>query len=265
MKPYLVLAILLIPFCALAQSDTIFYNRLWEKTTRDSAVYYRLTKQDGKLLLVKDCYMSSHRVQMVGHINNLEQEYKEGWFVFYDSIGHIEQQGTYVNSKKEGRWIDNYSYTDTLWAITHYNNDASEGIDSFFFKDGSIKRLETYRNNEFVTGKCFDKNGKEIPYYPYQVMPEFQEVEGVQAYLAKHIKYPKSAIKANISGRVILRFVINEDGSISEVQVVKSVSADIDKEAIRVVKEMPKWKPGKLDNAPARVWFTQPITFRLED
>jgi protein TonB len=265
MKPYLVLAILLIPFCAVAQSDTIFFNRTWSKTTRDSAVFFRLAKEDGKLFLVKDYFVSTHKLQMVGHFNNMQQEYREGWFVYYDSTGHITSQGNYLNDKREGKWKTNYLYSDTLWSVSYYNNGAVDGTDTLFFVSGNIRRTETYKNDEWVSGKCFDTNGREIPYYPYQVDPKFPGgVEAISNFIAKEVNYPKAARNKGVEGRVLVGFVIETDGSLSDIKIIQSVAEELDNEALRVINKMPKWTPGKLDNQPARFSYTQPISFQLK-
>ena len=85
----------------------------------------------------------------------------------------------------------------------------------------------------------------------------------ITEYLAKNIHYPKEAAEKKIQGRVILTFVVEKDGSISRVKVVKSVEPSLDQEAIRVVKSMPKWTPGKQNGKNVAVKYTIPMTFRL--
>lgn len=82
-------------------------------------------------------------------------------------------------------------------------------------------------------------------------------------YLAYNMIYPADAAKNKVEGRVLVTFVIEHDGSISNVNVVNSVYPSLDKEAIRVVSEMPKWIPGKANGKTIRVKYTIPITFRL--
>lgn len=82
-------------------------------------------------------------------------------------------------------------------------------------------------------------------------------------YLAYNMIYPADAAKNKVEGRVLVTFVIEHDGSISNVNVVNSVYPSLDKEAIRVVSEMPKWIPGKANRKTVRVKYTIPITFRL--
>ena len=83
-------------------------------------------------------------------------------------------------------------------------------------------------------------------------------------YLSKNIKYPVVAEENGVQGRVIVTFVVERDGSITDVKVVKSVDPSLDKEAQRVVKSMPHWIPGKQNGSAVRVKYTVPVTFRLQ-
>lgn len=83
-------------------------------------------------------------------------------------------------------------------------------------------------------------------------------------YLSKNIKYPGAASRANVSGRVFLQFVVGTDGSITDIEVVKGIGFGCDDEAIRVVKGMPKWNPGKQSGRPVKVKYTLPVNFQLE-
>ena len=82
-------------------------------------------------------------------------------------------------------------------------------------------------------------------------------------FISENVKYPKEAEEKGLQGRVVVRYIIEKDGSISEVEIAKSVNEYLDAEAIRVVNAMPKWIPGKQKGEPVRVKFTLPITFRL--
>jgi len=88
--------------------------------------------------------------------------------------------------------------------------------------------------------------------------------EGLLAYLNRNVKYPLIAEENGIQGRVICTFVVERDGSITDVKVIKSVDPSLDKEAKRVIGSMPKWNPGIQKGVPVRVKFTLPVTFRLQ-
>lgn len=83
-------------------------------------------------------------------------------------------------------------------------------------------------------------------------------------YVAEHIRYPAMAQENNIQGRVVVQFVVTKTGSVGEVKVVRGKDPDLDKEAVRVVKSLPKFVPGKMNGYSVNVWYTLPIQFKLQ-
>ncbi len=104
-----------------------------------------------------------------------------------------------------------------------------------------------------------------IVYDSVDEMPEFYRggINGLVQYLSENIKYPIIAREKGIQGRVIVQFVVNKDGSIEDAKIVRSVDPNLDKEALRVVMSMPKWKPGKKDGKAVRVKYVLPVNFKL--
>ena len=101
----------------------------------------------------------------------------------------------------------------------------------------------------------------------FQVVERMPQFPGGQqalfAYMDENLRYPEAARKSGKKGMVMLQFIVNTDGSLSDITVVRSVNPDMDKEAIRLVSTMPKWKPGMQRGIPVRVKYTLPINFRL--
>ena len=96
-------------------------------------------------------------------------------------------------------------------------------------------------------------------------MPEFPGGNAALVeYLSTNVEYPAVALENGVQGRVMVSFVVERDGSLSDVRVLRSVDPLLDKEALRVVRSMPKWTPGMMDGSPVRVKYTIPITFRLQ-
>jgi len=102
----------------------------------------------------------------------------------------------------------------------------------------------------------------------FQVVEKMPSFPGGDAalmkYLGDNVKYPVIAQENGVQGRVICQFVVNRDGSIVDIEVVRSVDASLDKEAVRVIKSMPKWSPGQQRGKPVRVKYTLPVNFRLQ-
>ena len=96
-------------------------------------------------------------------------------------------------------------------------------------------------------------------------MPEFPGgQDSLMSFLMHTIKYPKEAMEKGIQGRVVAKFIVEKDGQVSTPKVVRSVYPALDEEALRVIRYMPKWKPGKQNGREVRVFFTLPVTFRMK-
>lgn len=110
--------------------------------------------------------------------------------------------------------------------------------------------------------KIVVSQSKQNVYDMVEQMPEFPGgMPAMIDFLQANLKYPEDAIKQNVGGRVLVMFVVEPDGSLSNVGVARKVFPSLDAEAIRVVKTMPKWKPGKEKGKPVRVNFTLPVVF----
>ena len=107
-----------------------------------------------------------------------------------------------------------------------------------------------------VSNKVFDVV-EEMPHFP-------GGAAALQAFLSSNTKYPVVAQENGVQGRVIVSFVVERDGSITDVKVVRSVDPSLDREATRVVKSMPRWSPGKQNGSAVRVKYTVPVVFRLQ-
>jgi protein TonB len=111
---------------------------------------------------------------------------------------------------------------------------------------------------------------KTVPYDPSRIFTSVQQIptfpggfDSFYKYLAQNIRYPASAVKDRIQGKVFLTFIVEKDGSLTDIKVIRSVSGDIDAEAVRVLRSSPKWKPGIQNGRPVRVQFAVPIDFSL--
>lgn len=110
-----------------------------------------------------------------------------------------------------------------------------------------------------------DSTAKEEVFMVAEQMPEFPGgMKEMLKFLQENVKYPENAMKNNVQGRVIVQFVIEKDGTPTEFKVLRSVDPDLDAEALRVMKAMPKWKPGMQKGQVVRVKFTVPVSFKLQ-
>ena len=120
----------------------------------------------------------------------------------------------------------------------------------------TINTTAMAQNKKTSNDKVFEK---------VEDMPEFPGGEqAMMDFVGKNVQYPKEAMEKEISGRVLVGFIVEKDGSVNEVKIVRGIGGGCDEEAVRVVKAMPKWKPGKEKGKPVRVSYMMPIFFKLQ-
>jgi TonB family protein len=157
--------------------------------------------------------------------------------------------------------------TESLGLITHglVQNGYKEGRWTAKLADSTLYMDELYEAGVLKLGTIYDK-GEVRNYTEAEINAQFKGgLAGLGMFLAKNIKYPKEAAKSNISGKVYLSFVVCEDGSLCNYEILKGIGGGCDEEALRVVKESSgKWEPGLQYGKKVRVKYNLPVSFILE-
>ena len=143
------------------------------------------------------------------------------------------------------------------------NSKVAVGFANVIGNDESGEVLKA--KEQLITEPVKPKEEENKVFDVVEQMPSFPGgMNALMDYLRKAIKYPPVAEENGIQGRVVCTFVVERDGSVTDVRVAKSVDPSLDKEAVRVVSAMPKWIPGKQNGQSVRVKYTLPVTFRLQ-
>ncbi|MCM1297072.1 MAG: M56 family metallopeptidase [Muribaculaceae bacterium] len=122
----------------------------------------------------------------------------------------------------------------------------------------------TLKDQKSPSAKTSSSSNENV-YVAVDKTPEYPGgMDAMMKYLASNIRYPEEAQKKDIQGRVIVKFIVTEDGSVVDPSIVRGVDQSLDQEAIRVVKAMPKWTPGTVNGKPVSCYFTLPVNFRLQ-
>ena len=144
-----------------------------------------------------------------------------------------------------------------------------------------MKQEATFDNNQITKIKNWDEEGQltmekefvritrkengEDEYRAIEAAPKFPGgKDALYHYIEKNVKYPLDAKKSGIEGSVVVRFIIDKEGNVADPKVVKSLCPSLDAEALRLMKKMPRWKPGKQDGKYIRVTLELPINFNLK-
>lgn len=182
-------------------------------------------------------------------------------FVFKDKKSHKayddedDEDDTEVVEKRHHVW-DDEEWDDEEW-------DDEDDMEERKSKN-SLDDLDDIRDipdEEVITPEEPDDTDDSI-YDVVEQQPQFSEGD-ISVWLSQNIQYPPEAMADGIHGRVLCQFIVEKDGTISNVTVLRSVDPLLDKEAVRVLESMPNWKPGMKDGQPVRVKYTVPISFNL--
>ncbi len=144
--------------------------------------------------------------------------------------------------------------------------DTSTALGSTDFDQGTddLNIVREHKNEVIVEEKKPEPVEDKV-FTSVEQMPQFPGGDvALLKYISDHIKYPTIAMENNVQGKVVVQFVVTRDGSIGEVKVARGKDPDLDKEAVRVVKTLPKFIPGKMNGQAVNVWYTLPINFKLQ-
>ncbi|GAB3825298.1 hypothetical protein GCM10028895_34740 [Pontibacter rugosus] len=196
---------------------------------------------------------------------------KDGIITLYkivsDTSDYIALSKAYYTSVYEPRKIHGQLLTFFPNGKRHsiqFSKGEMHGELKTYYTSGLLKREELYENGERLGGKCYDEKGKEVAFVPYREKPLFPGGEqAMLRFLGQNTRYPASSQRRGISGVVVISFIVDENGELCNPVVAQSVDQDLDNEALRVVKKMPKWQPAKLEGKAVSAKYNLPVRFSL--
>ena len=265
-------------------TDTVYFSNYDIPSDQSSAEYFSLSKMDSNTqFLVTDYFLSSGKIKNSVHFITLDSESRTGLCLEYYNSGNLKSKGDFIGNRRAGNWEYYYDTAgNPLWYKCAYKNGNTDGVLKSYYLDGKLKREEFHqlfldtvfskqgkkqsyyvrKQDSILSGRCFDRNNKQIQFTPFEKLPA--PAFNLPQFLAKILRYPDFARKHDVEGRVLIRFTIDDNGHLQDPTVIRSVSDEIDREALRAVNSMPLWHPGIQDDKQVRVVFTLPIVFKLD-
>ncbi len=247
MKRIFLLVCLGFPMVSWAQKDTVFYNERTEiiasrKNASSYSVDYPDTTDKNRVI--------SKTFSIAGEI------WSEGSFLLLDDSKKVRDGLLRTWYKKNGK----------LKSEINYKKDKLDGSVLTYWSNGQLRRNDIFENDKFLSGKCYTKQGQDTVHYDYYTKPSYQGgQEKLYEYLKENLQYPVQAKKDEKEGTVIVRFFVEKNGTVSEVTALKSSgNYQLDAEAVRVVSNMNKWNPAKIEGDIARTPYKLPVKFFLK-
>ena len=196
----------------------------------------------------------------------MEEEKDEEEIVYeLEELEQLVAEETVMNSEKFTAYEMEDDAPDQVTKTQDEVAQSDVAIGAIDYDQGSDEAEHVLKVNEKVVDEVPPAVEETKVFDVVEQMPQYKGGDAaLMDYLNKSIKYPVIAEENGIQGRVVCTFVVERDGSITDVKVVRSVDPSLDKEAVRVLKAMPKWIPGKQNGSAVRVKFTLPVTFKLQ-
>jgi TonB family protein len=249
----------------------------------EAGVNYLILKDKKGRFVLQDYYYETLNMYRQTTYKNQELTIKHGAMIWKDDEGNFMEEGLYANGRKASIWKQ-YAYKSKGTYLSSYGtyvNDKKEGLwvslDTLgiktieeFYIDGILEKATEFESDgtEIPIPVTPDTAAQKMPSFP--CLPLFKKAGdkcgdvSLQMYLRDNINYPKRARALDIMGDAYLSFVIEKDGSVTQIHVINGISDEIKKECLKVVSKMPKWIPGQAHGLPVNVKFTLPIQFRLK-
>ncbi|WP_400193703.1 TonB family protein [Hymenobacter sp. B81] len=289
MKALLLVLLLGGAFQVAAQSlPAVYLNERDEETVPDSASHYRVVDrrpEAGGLLPMRE-YTLNGTLLLRGFLTPQEPPVRTGLFTWYHPNGakasqvhfqNDEVDGLFVAWYEDGRVRERGEYHDGQrtgrWLSVHRNGQKrSEGryVASrplgewrYYYDSGQLAAVENIERGLPTALTFYNPNGTRFDgLLKRREAPEFPGGEAaLLEYLRTHTEYPKEARRKGITGKVYVSYTVGEDGRVGQVRIVNGLSADVDKEALRVVRSLPRFTPGREYNVPTAFTYTVPIYF----
>lgn len=293
MVKYFLITISICASIKLNAQDTLltYHDMYWKKVSQKKAEYYRKTvENENETWNIQDFWLNN-QIQMNGTFKSKRAKTKHGIFISYHQngmkksvgnfkdnepigawsawfeSGQLRMQGKYnSNGERKGYWKRWYP-NGKLNSEGSYLNGERDQEWKWYFDNSQLSAKETYNQGEPIQIQFWNDDGTPVEGdMVTELMPQFVGgVDSLMKYLRKNTRYPVFAQDQGISGTVRVNFLVAEDGSIENARITESDHSLLDQEALRVVKGMPKWIPGKEHNRPVRLSYTLPIHFQIRN
>jgi len=243
MKVFFPISLLVLSWNFLKAQDTIYYDKNWNKISKEKAFeHYDVITHD--------------------EIDTVKANVKR--YRNDNSILSDLNYSNYSKKTKDGIYREWYKNQQLKEEINYKEGKLNEKLTTFW-SNGQLKRDDVYIEDSLIQGKVFDDKGIETEYFDFFIPATFPGgKEALVKFITSVTLYPRYCRKNNIEGEVTVKFIVEKDGKVTNVKVTDSIHELLDKESIKVVKLMPHWAPAKQDGETVRSYFMLPIRFQIE-
>jgi periplasmic protein TonB len=268
-------------FSTKIPADPNFWKNYYaEKATPGSQILefgqnHIIEKTPEGAIQLKRFFYDTKQITELAQLDRKHQN--DGPTIYWTFEGQLIGKSNYEAGVLQGLKENFERSTGKLSSTENYVNGKREGEASYFNSTGHLGRRSEWRNDTILESITYDSIGSQIEKLTYkdrhqigrdsvyeEINPAYPGGEAeLLKFLAQNLKYPREMLELGMNGRVYIQYVIEKDGSVSNVFPIRGLSYAFQNEAMRVVKLMPNWSPGYYNGNPVRVKYTLPILFRF--
>ena len=264
-KSIVVFASLLIAGSSFSQDTlTTYYDIAGKETTANLASFTRKKFKTTDGWGVQDFYKSG-KIKMKGTYLEDSCKTRNGEFTWYEESGIPQTSANYDRGEMDGLFIAYYS-NGHKQVEGYYKKEKKNGDWIGYYESGAVSAKAHFDNNEQGSAELFNEDGKtNSNINVFNKDANFPGGDaGLKQFLVSELRYPNKAVNNNIEGRVMVHFIVEKDGRVTNAEIDRSVDDLLDKEALRVVKKMPKWEPAIMGGLLSRQYYKLPVVFSLK-
>lgn len=242
-----------------------YFNHDFTATSKDSAKGFYLFEYNSSdtLRVVRKSFEMDSVLISVSEFSNYSKKIRDGYTRYYFSNGALQTEEFYIDGKLEGK-RQRFFENGRTRLTAYYSNGELEGTLKVYNDSGNLIREEKFINNISKEAKCYADNGKSIHCEPFYRAAQFPGGEAAFIkYISSEFNYPRSMMEKGESGYILVRFVVEKDGTIGRFKTMECSNMLMEKEAFRVLSKSLKWIPAIDDGEPVRAWRQIPIRLSL--
>lgn len=224
--------------------DTIFLDKEYNPCEKAMAEFFKIEHKGNKILnrIVDETFLMSG-------VKESESCY------YFDPTGKTDNK---ISDGIQKTWHKN----GTLKSIYATSNGKYNDTLTTYWQNGKLKRKDLFKKGKFINGSCYDSTGVKIKHFDYEIIPQYPGGDNkLLSTLASNLEMPQKVRDTGLRVSVIVKFVIDEEGNVTDISMYKSFNTEVDNEAMRVVKLLKKFTPASLDGDPFKCKYLLPINF----
>jgi TonB family protein len=264
MKRKILLPLILLSSFMIAKCQD-YLDSSYNKVDKNKAIYYRIIEKTKSNDFVMKTFLINDTLIESAHLKSVDPKYRDGKCLEYFPNGKLHFSTNYTDGTLNGeskRYFENGELQYSMVYIDGMLNGELKG----YFENGNLRRLDHYKNDILIDGKCYTQTGQDTTYYVFEKKASYNggDINRFREYVQRQVIYPVDAAENGIQGKVIIQFTVDTNGKVVDVKVLKSPDPLLSRSAIEAVLKSKLWEPALQEDIKVKQQFIMPVGYSLQ-